>query len=111
MSFFYDPFGLNERTFGTEIIPISATAWSPSVTTTAGGAAREWRPRTDYSEDESNYYFRMELAGLSKADANISMEGNVLVITGERNPVNEFPNEKYDFCRSTILCISTDQLE
>jgi len=65
-------------------------------------------PRTRISEDRDNFYINMEMPGISKDDIKISLENNVLSISGEKKQVqkndnvNLIMNEIYygEFCRS-----------
>ncbi|MFW5775248.1 MAG: Hsp20/alpha crystallin family protein [Chitinivibrionales bacterium] len=41
-------------------------------------------PRVDISEDETAFYIRADLPGLAKEDIDVSVEGNVLRISGEK---------------------------
>ena len=46
--------------------------------------ASNWQPRVDVSEFEDRYEFVMEAPGLNKEDFQISLENNVLTVSGER---------------------------
>jgi HSP20 family protein len=43
-----------------------------------------WRPPTDVYETESAYVVRVEIAGMQNAELNISLEGRMMAIHGER---------------------------
>lgn len=51
-----------------------------------GGAAlgTEWVPTMDINERENEFIIHSDLAGVSPEDTEIYMEGNILVIKGER---------------------------
>ena len=65
-------------------------------------------PRTRITEDRDNFYINMEMPGISKDDLKISLENNVLSISGEKKQTqkteetNLIMNEIYygEFCRS-----------
>ena len=48
-----------------------------------------WSPPTDMYETEDAYVVRMEVAGMREADFLVSIEGNFLVISGNRPDVTE----------------------
>ncbi len=52
-----------------------------------------WQPRVDLTETENNYELVAEIPGLSKEDINLSLEKNVLKISGEKKSETE-ANEK-----------------
>ncbi len=41
-------------------------------------------PRTNVSETDAEYAFTMEMPGLTKADVEITLEGDTLVVKGEK---------------------------
>ncbi len=43
-----------------------------------------WRPAVDVRETDDSYLFTAELPGLGKKDVNITLEDNVLTLSGER---------------------------
>ena len=45
-----------------------------------------WLPPTDVVEDESGFVVRMELAGVTRADVRVRLEGRALVVEGLRRP-------------------------
>ena len=55
------------------------------------GAQAVWAPALDVQEDKDNYVFRAELPGLKREDIDVSLQDDVLVISGERKveTVNE----------------------
>ena len=51
----------------------------------AGGAqTRAWMPAVDVSEDEKSYTLALELPGVKTEDVSIQVNGNRLVIQGEK---------------------------
>jgi HSP20 family protein len=47
------------------------------------------QPAVDVEEADESYRFVVELPGLNKADVNVSLENNLLAISGERKPVED----------------------
>lgn len=54
-------------------------------------------PRIDFSQDEASYLIRAELPGVSANDIDLSIEGNSLVIRGERRSMQESKDERYHY--------------
>jgi HSP20 family protein len=48
-----------------------------------------WSPPTDFYETDEAYVVRVEVAGITEDDFTVSLEENVLVITGSRPDVPE----------------------
>jgi len=48
-----------------------------------------WRPPTDVYEHEDNVIVRVEVAGMSESDFEISLESNILIIRGNRQDTGE----------------------
>jgi HSP20 family protein len=51
--------------------------------------ARRWIPAMDLVESDDHFVLRADLPGLSKSDVNIEVEGNVLMVSGERKAEHE----------------------
>lgn len=49
-----------------------------------GGARDGWVPAVDVRETDESFVFTAELPGLTKQDVSITLEDNVLTLTGER---------------------------
>ena len=61
-----------------------------------GYAKEEFLPRIDVAEDENGIHLVAELPGLTEKDINITVEDNVLTISGEKKTERkEEKNEKY----------------
>jgi HSP20 family protein len=58
---------------------------------------RGWMPAVDIRETDDAYVFHAELPGMKKADINITVENNILTLSGER--VFAGDSEKNDFRR------------
>jgi HSP20 family protein len=55
----------------------------------------EWAPLVDITEDEKEYLIKAELPDVKKDDVKISVQNDVLSITGERKYEKEEKNKKY----------------
>ncbi len=57
--------------------------------------AMEWAPLVDISEDDKEYLIKSDLPEIKKEDVKISVEGGVLVISGERKYEKEEKEKKF----------------
>lgn len=57
--------------------------------------AREWAPRLDLAETEATIEVKAELPGLEKQDIDISLEGDTLIIKGEKHQEKEEKNKRF----------------
>jgi HSP20 family protein len=60
-----------------------------------GTYVREWAPELDLSEKEDALLVRAEMPGLESDDINISVENNVLTISGEKRDHRKDEGENY----------------
>lgn len=60
-----------------------------------GEETRSWVPPVDIQETGEAYLFHAELPGLTKDDINITLENNVLRVSGERKPEKDVKKESY----------------
>jgi HSP20 family protein len=70
----------------------------PAVQTEAGKEAMtvaEWSPLVDITEDEKEYIIKAEVPEMKKEDIKISVQDNVLSISGERKYEKEEKGKKY----------------
>jgi HSP20 family protein len=84
-------------------------------------ATRTWTPPVDIQETDDSYRIQVELPGLSKEDIQITLENNVLRLTGERKFEKDIKKENYHriertygtFSRSFALPsqVSSDKVE
>ncbi len=51
--------------------------------------SKVWSPPTDMYETEDAYILRVEIAGMREADLTVSVEGDFLVVSGNRPDVKE----------------------
>ncbi len=80
--FFVDPFFRSlDQFFGEEPFRRSLLG--------ASGVGDGWIPVVDVRETDDNFVFTAELPGLTKEDVSITLEENVLTLTGERRFENE----------------------
>lgn len=57
----------------------------------------QWTPAVDIKEEKNQFYILADLPGVDKDEVNISMENNVLTITGQR--FSEKKDEKINYFR------------
>jgi HSP20 family protein len=80
------------------------------------------KPRTDFYSDEENVYLEIEIPGVKKGDIKISLNNNVLTLSGEKkdlyknnknNPVIKSERNFGPFTRSFQLPegLNTDNIE
>jgi HSP20 family protein len=58
-------------------------------------ASRVWTPPVDIEETETSYRLQAELPGLSRDDIQITLENNVLRLSGERKFEKDTKQENY----------------
>jgi HSP20 family protein len=61
-----------------------------------------YNPKIDISEDEKNIYIEAELPGVGKENVKVSLQENILTISGEKK-FDEEKNKGRDFCRKERL--------
>ena len=62
----------------------------------------DWRPAFDIRENDREYIFNADLPGLEKKDIHITVEDNVLTITGERQMISTDDQANNGFLRREI---------
>ena len=60
-----------------------------------GSAMRRWMPAMDLVETEDHFVLRADLPGLTEADVDLSLEDNVLTLSGERKSEHEEHGEGF----------------
>ena len=55
----------------------------------------DWSPRVDIYEDPERFLFKVELPGFKANEVQISLENNLLTLTGERKLENEEKKQNY----------------
>ena len=68
---------------------------TPAGGTVGNGGARRWIPAIDVVETEDHFVLRADLPGMSEGDIDLSLEDNVLTISGERKAEHEEQREGY----------------
>jgi HSP20 family protein len=66
----------------------------PRVATTSD-AELEWVPCVDISETDEEYLLRAALPAVKKEDVQITVQDGMLVLSGERQQMQEQKNEKF----------------
>jgi HSP20 family protein len=56
----------------------------------------QWSPLVDITEDEKEYLIKAELPDMKKEDVRLTVENEVLAISGERNFEKEEKGKKYN---------------
>ncbi len=59
------------------------------------GFVDNFHPRIDISEDEKKVYVEAEIPGVTKKDLKISVQDNILTISGEKKKVEEKKDKNY----------------
>lgn len=86
---FTDPFNVFDRFFDTDFF--RPTGWfSPELPHNA------WVPAVDSRQTDAAYILEVDLPGLRKDDVHVTVENNVLTLTGERNLDRETSDGNYD---------------
>jgi HSP20 family protein len=60
-----------------------------------GGGVRRWIPAMDLVETDDHYVLRADLPGMSEGDVDLSLEDNVLTLSGERKTEHEQGGEGF----------------
>lgn len=76
-----------------------------------------WEPAVDVYETEKDFVLKAEIPEVEEKDVHVSMEGNILTISGERRKEEEIKEENYhrteryygSFCRSFALPDTVDR--
>ena len=76
-----------------------ATLFAGREATSNGGkealTVTQWSPLVDITEDEKEYLIKAELPDMKKEDVRLTVEDNVLAISGERKFEKEEKSKKY----------------
>jgi len=75
--------------------PLSLDRLFASALPTPRPALRRWLPALDVVEQADGYLVRADLPGLSEQDVSISVENDVLTISGERKSEHEQSKDGY----------------
>jgi HSP20 family protein len=71
------------------------TFFESPATGGAGGGARRWIPPMDLVETDDHFVLRADLPGLGEGDVDLSLEENVLTLSGERKNEHEERGEGF----------------
>ena len=87
----WEPFGNVEDVFAR--MPSIFGRWPQSLDVNAR-RDQEWAPSVDISETDSEYLVRAELPAVNKDDVHVTIDGDMLTISGERKQKTEETKEK-----------------
>jgi len=87
----WDPFSGIESIFDR----MMSRSWPRLALGDEGGARLEWAPSADISETDKEYLIRAELPAVKKEDVNVTVDGGMITIQGERKQQSEEKNEKF----------------
>ncbi len=59
-----------------------------------------FNPKIDISEDENSIYVEAEIPGVKKEDLNISLQDNILTISGEKKGESKEENKEKNYFRT-----------
>ncbi|QSR87325.1 Hsp20/alpha crystallin family protein [Candidatus Methylacidiphilum infernorum] len=59
----------------------------------------EWRPFTDITEDDKEFLVKMDLPGIKKEEVKVSIQNNILTVSGERKVEKEEKDKKKRYIR------------
>ena len=57
--------------------------------------ANAWVPNVDLSETDTEYIVRLEVPGIRSENLDVTLDGNVLTLSGQREARQDKTNEKY----------------
>jgi len=87
----WDPFADMDRIFN-RMLPASFARW-PQLSSDSGRT--EWAPSADISETAQEYVIRASLPAVKKEDVNVTVDGGIITIKGERKQQSENESEKF----------------
>jgi len=87
----WDPFADMDRFFN-RMMPASF-ARCPHLSSDTGKT--EWAPSADISETDLEYVIRASLPAVKKEDVNVTVDGGIITIKGERKQQSENKSEKF----------------
>ena len=61
----------------------------------SGDFSNQFHPRIDISEDEKNIYVDVEVPGIKKEDMQLSLQDNILTISGEKKSETKEKNKNF----------------
>jgi len=87
----WDPFADMDRLFN-RMMPANFARW-PQLSSDNGKT--EWAPSADISETEQEFVIRASLPAVKKEDVNVTVDGGLITIKGERKQQKEDKTEKF----------------
>jgi HSP20 family protein len=87
----WDPFGEVDAMFNRML---SGQYW-PRLTLEGNGKNLQWAPSADISETDKEYTIRAELPAVKREDVQVTLDGGIITIKGERKQHKEDKNEKF----------------
>ncbi len=78
-----------------EMNRLFSTFFDAPATSGANGGPRRWIPAMDLVETDDHFVLRADLPGLTEADIDLSLEDNVLTLSGERKSEHEERGEGF----------------
>lgn len=85
-----DPFGdLSELQRGFN------RAFAEAIGASAAESVGAWAPKVDIFEDENGFALKLELPEVKREDVKITLDKNVLTVSGERKLENEEKRDNY----------------
>ena len=64
---------------------------------TAGLFDSEWLPAIDVYDDEKNFYIKADVAGIEEKDLDVTINGNVLTLSGKKMEERKDEGKNYIF--------------
>jgi HSP20 family protein len=79
------------------LLDLQRRAWSDALQNldSEGAAVGAWTPSVDIFEDENNFVIKLELPEIKREDVKVTLDKNVLTISGERRLENEEKRDHY----------------
>ena len=74
------------------LVSLSGTKWPQKENSFL---PRIWSPALDIIDSKSSIHVKADVPGMSRGDLSISVEGNVLMIKGEKKKVSEVKEKNY----------------
>jgi HSP20 family protein len=87
----WDPFGEVDAMFNRML----SGQYGPRLTLQGNGKKLQWAPSADISETDKEYTIRAELPAVKKEDVQVTLDGGIITIKGERKQQQEDKNEKF----------------
>ena len=89
----WDPFS-EVDSLVNRLMPVAPAAW-PRLAVPGNGKKFDWAPSADISETEREYVIRAELPAVKKEDVQVTVDGGMITVKGERKQHKEDKSEKF----------------